>query len=80
MSDTEPSDVVGNWIFNTDRGMGLGKAVDRRTVTNMKGDTRDVFVCVGPDGDETLRDVEKVLKDVNEYGYDLYEEHPWGDN
>lgn len=73
----EPEDVIGSQIFNPDRGMGLGVAVERKTVRNGYGDTRDVFVTLNPDGKETLRDVEDVMDAVENRGYQLCED-PWG--
>lgn len=78
----EPADVIGHAVFNPDRGMGLDVVVDRKTVSNLRGDTKDVFVCDkgagATDHPEVSRrfvnrDVEQVMRNLNEYGYELYE-------
>ena len=79
MNDTthEAEDVIGSQIFNPHSGMGLGVAVERKIVRNGYGDTRDVFVCLDPDGNETLRDVADVIDAIENRGYQLCED-PWG--
>ena len=75
-------DVIGQRIFNPNNGMGLGVALERRTVSNLKGDTRDVFVCATEPGTgTTFRDVDDVLEQLNDdrWGYELSED-PWGED
>jgi hypothetical protein len=80
MSEIQAGDVVGHWIFNENKGQGLGKAVEQKTVSNLKGDSKEVFVCVAPDGNEVNRDVSDILDYLNKdvWGYEMYDEHPWG--
>lgn len=75
-----PDDVLGHRIYNENTHMGLGVAVDVKTVRNGRGDTKRVFVCdhgedaptrfVNRDVDAVLRQLEKddTALDIHEIG------------
>jgi len=82
MSDQiEADDVIGKRIYNPDNGQGLGVALKRKTISNLKGDTRDVFVCALEPGNTTNRDVDDVLDYLNNDAWGDYQlmEDPWKD-
>lgn len=73
-------DVIGHLIVNPENPIHLGVPVDVKTIRNLRGDEKRVFVCDNGEhaasaSDEldrfVNRDVEKVLRQVREYGYEL---------
>lgn len=79
-SDTilTPDDVIGHRIYNHATHIGLGVAIDVKTVRNGYGDTKRVFVCDHGDAASTRfinRDVDEILHGLenDDTSLDLHE-------
>jgi len=74
-----PEDVVGKRIFNPKSHMGLGVALEKKTVGRGRLESREVFACeTAPHSGETLRDVDDIMERLNEGNYVLQDD-PWED-
>lgn len=67
-----PEDLIGKRIYNKEAYYGKGVVVDVKTISNLRGDSRTVFVCdYGEAADEkehhdrfVNRKVEKVVDEI----------------
>lgn len=64
--DTTPEDLIGQRLFNPTRYMGLGVVTDVTTRRNARGESQRVFVCETPKGSTVDREVDKILRQLQD--------------